>query len=548
MKNHISTYLAVMGLSAAACAAPLATPPLAAGSVPEPGTQLLHTILHPSLSILHSHLSGLPAPILAQVALPEEPAGTPSGQGKQGLRRDALVVIGKSVELAAEDTADAVVAIGGSVTIHGKVTGAAVAIAGNVTVHGEVKDAAVAVLGDVNVEPDALVRGDAVAVGGRVKVAEGGTVQGGTQEVDFGMLGISTPEWLRLWFVECVLKLRPMAPNVGWLWGVAGGFFLFYFLVALLFPRPVRACAEEFIERPATTFLMGLLTKILVPVVFVILAATGIGLVVIPFLCAALIFAGIIGKVALLQAMGVAAGRQLNNSLLQKPLIGFFLGAIFLLVLYMVPVLGLVAFSVAGVWSIGGVVTATFGGLRREIPPKTGGQQAGPPGLNAGLPPSDSAAFTAPAGDASMASPSQSLAPTGAVPPVTELVSHPRASFWERMGAGFLDTVLVSILSAVVGGPPLGFLVALAYFAGMWAWKGTTIGGIVLGLKVVRLDGAAVTFPVALVRGLAAAFSVVVLFLGFLWIAWDKDKQGWHDKIAGTLVLKLPRGTPLVCF
>ncbi|HPC62336.1 MAG TPA: RDD family protein, partial [Verrucomicrobiota bacterium] len=109
-------------------------------------------------------------------------------------------------------------------------------------------------------------------------------------------------------------------------------------------------------------------------------------------------------------------------------------------------------------------------------------------------------------------------------------------------------TVLVSILSAVVGGPPLGFLVALAYFAGMWAWKGTTIGGIVLGLKVVRLDGAAVTFPVALVRGLAAAFSVVVLFLGFLWIAWDKDKQGWHDKIAGTLVLKLPRGTPLVCF
>jgi len=147
-----------------------------------------------------------------------------------------------------------------------------------------------------------------------------------------------------------------------------------------------------------------------------------------------------------------------------------------------------------------------------------------------------------------MASPSQSLAPTGAVPPVTELVSHPRASFWERMGAGFLDTVLVSILSAVVGGPPLGFLVALAYFAGMWAWKGTTIGGIVLGLKVVRLDGAAVTFPVALVRGLAAAFSVVVLFLGFLWIAWDKDKQGWHDKIAGTLVLKLPRGTPLVCF
>ena len=81
----------------------------------------------------------------------------------------------------------------------------------------------------------------------------------------------------------------------------------------------------------------------------------------------------------------------------------------------------------------------------------------------------------------------------------------------------------------------------------MWAWKGSTIGGIVLGLKVVRMDGQPITFAVALVRALAAAFSILVLFLGFLWIAWDAERQGWHDKIAGTVVLKLPRGTPLVC-
>ena len=88
---------------------------------------------------------------------------------------------------------------------------------------------------------------------------------------------------------------------------------------------------------------------------------------------------------------------------------------------------------------------------------------------------------------------------------------------------------------------------SLAYFAGMWTWKGTTVGGIVLCLKVARLDGRPLTFVVALVRALAAAFSVIVLFLGFLWIAWDADKQGWHDRIAGTVVLRLPRGTPLVC-
>jgi uncharacterized RDD family membrane protein YckC len=134
-------------------------------------------------------------------------------------------------------------------------------------------------------------------------------------------------------------------------------------------------------------------------------------------------------------------------------------------------------------------------------------------------------------------------------PPVLpEIHSCPRAGFWERMAAGFLDMVLLGILGHFVGGMPFVLLVALAYFTGMWAWKGTSIGGIVLGLKVVRLDSQPVSFAVALVRALAGAFSIVVLFLGFLWIAWDPEKQGWHDRIAGTVVLKLPRGTSLICY
>ena len=77
--------------------------------------------------------------------------------------------------------------------------------------------------------------------------------------------------------------------------------------------------------------------------------------------------------------------------------------------------------------------------------------------------------------------------------------------------------------------------------------RGTTIGGIVLGLKVARIDGQPITLTVALVRALAGAFSILVLFLGILWIAWDRDKQGWHDRVAGTVVLRLPRATPLLC-
>jgi uncharacterized RDD family membrane protein YckC len=113
------------------------------------------------------------------------------------------------------------------------------------------------------------------------------------------------------------------------------------------------------------------------------------------------------------------------------------------------------------------------------------------------------------------------------------------------MGAAFLDFALLCFPLAMLG--PFALLIALAYFAGMWAWKGTTIGGLVLKLQVVRYDGEPLTFLVSFVRGLAAAFSALVFFLGFLWIGWDRDKQAWHDKIAGTVVVRVPHAIPLVC-
>ena len=113
------------------------------------------------------------------------------------------------------------------------------------------------------------------------------------------------------------------------------------------------------------------------------------------------------------------------------------------------------------------------------------------------------------------------------------------------MGAGFLDMALICLTTALVG--PFRMLVALAYFSGMWAWKGTTVGGIVLNLQVVREDGQPLNFLAAFVRSLAALFSILALFLGFFWIGWDRQKQGWHDKIAGTVVVRLPRAISLVC-
>lgn len=467
------------------------------------------------------------------------------------IQRDALVMIGKDAVLKTNETADAVVAVGGSVQIYGKALDAVVAVAGDVEVQGEVGDAVVAVLGNVKLGPKARV-GEVVSVGGKVEIAEGAVVEGQTQEIDFGMLGLATPEWLRNWFRECGLKLRPLSLGVPFVWGVFGAFLLLYVIVAALFPRPVRACVEDLMERPATTFLVGLLLMILIPLVLTILAITGIGAFVVPFLVAAIAFGGIIGKVALIEGIGFAVTRALGAKLTDRPLPALLLGSLVIALLYLVPILGLIGFSLMLLWALGCAMTAAIGGLRRELParaPQTGlaTPLATGPGSSA-FDPVQGAGFTPGTGtgiDSATATPTMPVPPLIAV---EEALAHPKASFWERMGAGFLDIVLVSIIGNLVGGAPLGFLVALAYFAGLWTWKGTTIGGIVLGLKVVRMDGQPVNFLVAIVRGLAAAFSIVVLFLGFLWIAWDKDKQGWHDKIAGTCVLKLPRGTPLVCF
>ena len=91
---------------------------------------------------------------------------------------------------------------------------------------------------------------------------------------------------------------------------------------------------------------------------------------------------------------------------------------------------------------------------------------------------------------------------------------------------------------------PILFLMLL-YFVSFWAWKGTTFGGIVCRLRIVRLDGSPLRFVDALVRGIASLFSVAVVGLGFFWILKDEERQAWHDQIAGTYVLSVPRNWPL---
>jgi uncharacterized RDD family membrane protein YckC len=123
----------------------------------------------------------------------------------------------------------------------------------------------------------------------------------------------------------------------------------------------------------------------------------------------------------------------------------------------------------------------------------------------------------------------------------------PRAGFWIRMAALLIDALLVGILMSFLHhGSDLEIVVLAIYGACMWKLRGSTVGGIIFDLHVVRVDGRPIDWETAIVRALGCFLSLVVAGLGFFWIAFDSGKQAWHDKIAGTAVVRVPKGVPLV--
>ncbi len=115
------------------------------------------------------------------------------------------------------------------------------------------------------------------------------------------------------------------------------------------------------------------------------------------------------------------------------------------------------------------------------------------------------------------------------------------------MAALLIDMLLIGFLMGLLHHSFRSELVLLAaYGAIMWKLRGSTIGGLVLDLKVVRLDGRDMDWPTAVVRALGCFLSLAVAGLGFFWIAFDAEAQAWHDKIAGTVVVRVAKGTPLV--
>ena len=120
------------------------------------------------------------------------------------------------------------------------------------------------------------------------------------------------------------------------------------------------------------------------------------------------------------------------------------------------------------------------------------------------------------------------------------------AGFGVRVAASLIDTIILSVPQAIVRRPlgqGLGRLVgvgiAMAYSVYFWTNSGATPGKMVMGLKVVSAEtGGLIDVRAAILRYVGYIVSIISLGVGFLWVVWNPEKQGWHDKIAKTRVIR----------
>jgi uncharacterized RDD family membrane protein YckC len=108
---------------------------------------------------------------------------------------------------------------------------------------------------------------------------------------------------------------------------------------------------------------------------------------------------------------------------------------------------------------------------------------------------------------------------------------------WTSPGAGAMGFGAFLLLTLPVY--ILEVLLAAGYFSYFHGSTGQTPGKMLLGLKVVDKTGSLPTYANSFLRFVAGTFSALLFFMGFIWIGLDLNKQGWHDKIAQTVVIRV---------
>ncbi len=133
------------------------------------------------------------------------------------------------------------------------------------------------------------------------------------------------------------------------------------------------------------------------------------------------------------------------------------------------------------------------------------------------------------------------------------------AGFWIRVGASIIDMILLIVIimpimfivygeeqifysdKIILGSVDFLLNYIFPFFATIifWIYKSATPGKMMLHLKVVDEEtGNKLTIGQSIGRYFAYIISIIPLLIGFIWVAWDKKKQSWHDKLAKSVVIR----------
>ncbi|MFT4634495.1 MAG: putative RDD family membrane protein YckC [Arenicella sp.] len=137
------------------------------------------------------------------------------------------------------------------------------------------------------------------------------------------------------------------------------------------------------------------------------------------------------------------------------------------------------------------------------------------------------------------------------------ILGYQYAGFWVRTVASLIDTVVILIFTwpllywlydsevfsstSMVKGfvdVLLSYVFPLLFTITLWMKFGGTPGKRILKIKILdEKTGHHLTFAKSLLRYIGYFVSIFTLFVGFFWVAFDQKKKGWHDHIAGTIVV-----------
>lgn len=115
------------------------------------------------------------------------------------------------------------------------------------------------------------------------------------------------------------------------------------------------------------------------------------------------------------------------------------------------------------------------------------------------------------------------------------------AAFLLDIAIPFIALVFIFGIAGASQSSGTGFFLFAAY--ALWAvylfCRGTTPGKRMLGMRVIKENGADAGFVAMFIREIIGKFiSAMIFLLGYLWILFDRERQGWHDKLASTYVVQ----------